>query len=116
MVSVLKGHLNIKNKTIPAILAQETDVACSNNSCAPTPALTATYLRATVPAKHAKIMQVIAADTKMMLKYTGKSAGCLVRRKATMKGEATERKNKNQIKFLFFLKITMMINIQANQK
>lgn len=42
MVSVLKGHLNIKNKAIPAILAQETDAALNNNSCAPTPALTAT--------------------------------------------------------------------------
>lgn len=54
MVSISKGHLNIKKKPIPAILAQETDVAWNNNSCAPTPALTVTYLRATVPANMQK--------------------------------------------------------------
>lgn len=54
MANISKGHFNIKNKPIPVILAQETDVAWNNNSCATTPALTATYLRATVPANMQK--------------------------------------------------------------
>lgn len=56
MESVLKGHLNIKNKTIPAILAQEPGhyVAWKASFCAPTLASTGTYLKVTGPANMQK--------------------------------------------------------------
>lgn len=73
MVSVLKGHLNIKNKTIPAILSQKTDhYVARNNFCAPSPALSH-ISKSHWACKHAEIIHVIAADTKkiqMLKKYS----------------------------------------------
>lgn len=107
MVSVLKGHSNIKNKTFPAILAQKTDhyVAWKNNFCAPTPAPHNHLSKSHWACEHAEIIHAIAADAKKikMLKKYREISWLLGKEKGYYKErEATESKTKNQTKANWF--------------
>lgn len=105
MVSVLKVHLNIKNKRTPAILAQKNTSLRSMEKqllCSHTCPHSHTY-KIHWACKHTEVIHEIAADTRKVKMFKNRrEISCLVgKEKGCYDREATEGKTKIKSKLIF---------------